>query len=952
MKIYVVILVIITSAFLCAGMGTELELAKRNQLHSNNVSRDFITIISEDFENGAEDWETFDETGMSDWIEYWHLSTTGAYEGNSWWMGDEELGGYTDSRYLVLDTPELVLADDNPELHFWFSLCCEDVGGDPPYDAWDGANIRISTDGGESWSVLAGTPEYNAESFYSYGYEFGEGEGIPGWGSTTEWVNWTEAAFSLNAYAGESVKIRFAFASDPAYNTGDDASMFGFRLDDIAIDTSTGIFESNGDGASGDSEMIAGYGVTSTGNLWHIYEDSEAPSPTHAMGCFDEETDTYLPGMDNYIITPEFYLPAGGDFFWDVDVMVMIDDDSTFPECDYLVVEKSFQSPEGNWSPWFMISYPGPHVFTGNTETWLPFTEHWSTQYSNISDYAGRNVKLRFGLHSNATDEVVPGGFRIDDFIVQQEVYLGPAPRNLVAVMNDENQVELSWDAISEGGSEGWIQWDNGVNDDAIGLTNAGTMYTAASFDPGDMMPYVGGEITQVELYINDLPSSMILHVWSGPNAATEIISQTFTATGMNWVIIDLDTPVTIESGTEYWVGYEVTQAIGQFCCGVDAGPAIVENGDWVALSPGAWQSMAGLGLNYNWNIHAYVDGGRVTTKSTPTLSRDVTGYNVWWSLESGGDYENIATVDPSDTPTYLDEYPTSGAWNFYVVTALYDGLDGAASDEVLAYRFPEEFVELAYDDGSCEEGLNVGTAQYMAVKFTPPCNYIRFLTHLNIYIETLNSGQFVFRILEGSTGLPGEMLAQFNVTPDNLHTGWNIIEFPEISIPDSTSECFFISIFEMAYLSAIGKDTNTAGNSWMTTGQEHNWEEITDGNMMLRTYIYPYDGSDAIELAPASTSISCYPNPFNPQTTISFTTEDTHLRGATARQAENTEISIYNTKGQRIRSFIIHNSKSKIKSVVWDGKDSQNRSCATGIYFCRVKAGKQMATSKILLLK
>jgi len=114
-------------------VGTELELAKRNQLHSKyGVSRDFITIISEDFENGAEDWETFDETGISDWIEYWHLSTTGAYEGNSWWMGDEELGGYTDHRYLVLDTPELVLADENPELHFWFSLCCEDVGGDPP----------------------------------------------------------------------------------------------------------------------------------------------------------------------------------------------------------------------------------------------------------------------------------------------------------------------------------------------------------------------------------------------------------------------------------------------------------------------------------------------------------------------------------------------------------------------------------------------------------------------------------------------------------------------------------------------------------------------------------------------------------------------------------------------------------------------------------------------------
>jgi len=234
-----------------------------------------------------------------------------------------------------------------------------------------------------------------------------------------------------------------------------------------------------------------------------------------------------------------------------------------------------------------------------------------------------------------------------------------------------------------------------------------------------------------------------------------------------------------------------------------------------------------------------------------------------------------------------------------------------------------------------------------------PPDNYIRILSHLNIYIETLNTGQLVFRILEGSTGTPGEMLGQFSITSDNLQAGWNMIEFSEVSIPVSTSECFSISIFEMANISAIGKDTDTAGNSWITTGEEHNWEEITDGNMMLRTYIYPYEGSDAIELAPASASISCYPNPFNPQTTISFfTTEGTHLHGATAQQAENTEINIYNTKGQRIREWKIENVKSKINSIIWDGKDSQNRSCASGVYFCRIKANKQTATKKILLLK
>ncbi|MFA5246129.1 MAG: hypothetical protein WC380_12580, partial [Pedobacter sp.] len=89
--------------------------------HQTGNSREIITLITENFENGAADWEHFDETAPIGWNEDWHLSTTGAYEGNSWWMGDEALGGYTSHRYLVLDTPVLTLSNA-PELNFMFNL--------------------------------------------------------------------------------------------------------------------------------------------------------------------------------------------------------------------------------------------------------------------------------------------------------------------------------------------------------------------------------------------------------------------------------------------------------------------------------------------------------------------------------------------------------------------------------------------------------------------------------------------------------------------------------------------------------------------------------------------------------------------------------------------------------------------------------------------------------------
>jgi N-acetylneuraminic acid mutarotase len=86
------------------------------------------------------------------------------------------------------------------------------------------------------------------------------------------------------------------------------------------------------------------------------------------------------------------------------------------------------------------------------------------------------------------------------------------------------------------------------------------------------------------------------------------------------------------------------------------------------------------------------------------------------------------------------------------------------------------------------------------------------------------------------------------------------------------------------------------------------------------------------------------YPNPFNPETTISFlTTEST----------ENTEIIIYNLKGQIVKKFIIHNPSSIIPNqIIWNGKDESNNPVTSGIYFYRIKSTNSMKTKKMTLLR
>jgi len=89
-------------------------------------------------------------------------------------------------------------------------------------------------------------------------------------------------------------------------------------------------------------------------------------------------------------------------------------------------------------------------------------------------------------------------------------------------------------------------------------------------------------------------------------------------------------------------------------------------------------------------------------------------------------------------------------------------------------------------------------------------------------------------------------------------------------------------------------------------------------------------------------TRLSNYPNPFSTCTTISFSTRH--------RDTENTEINIYNIKGQLIKQLSIVNSQS---SIEWDGKDENGKQLPDGIYlFKLITKDYQSAVKKMILLK
>ena len=89
--------------------------------------------------------------------------------------------------------------------------------------------------------------------------------------------------------------------------------------------------------------------------------------------------------------------------------------------------------------------------------------------------------------------------------------------------------------------------------------------------------------------------------------------------------------------------------------------------------------------------------------------------------------------------------------------------------------------------------------------------------------------------------------------------------------------------------------------------------------------------------------NVIAYPNPFNPEINIAFNLpEDGKV-----------ELSIYNIKGQKIKTLTHDEFTKGDHSFVWNGNDESGKSVSSGVYIYKLKVnGKIEGTKKMLLLK
>lgn len=440
-------LFLLAMLFIIAGLiaGVTMAVPQGNSQTSQLRYPTRDVFYTEDFESGATGWTHFDGAVTPN---NWHIYADGAPQDNVWWMGDEAIGGYHDHQYLVLDTPVVPISTGNSTLTFKMKHGLEEPGASGDYDGWDSFNIRISTNSGITYSVIPSpSPAYDFANSYAFGSEFGEGLGVPAWGGQRGWTTVTVDLSSYLVAGSANVKIRFAFAADPAYSTVDDATLFGVKLDDISL---AGYSNSGVD----DAQMSYASLVPTAGDFWHLATDAGAPSPTHIMSSMNS-FGTYVPFMLNYLESPSIVLPAGAtQIVADFQLKGTYSDTGTFPDVDYFGWEIS---PD-NGATWRYMSNPSQdpegnnYVYSSAPDTWASMVNSYTLD-GDITIFAGNTVKFRWYFQSNDTVNGTP--LQIDNFQIFS-VTAAPAPPNLVYPVNGQvglpnTGFNLDWTASSLG---------------------------------------------------------------------------------------------------------------------------------------------------------------------------------------------------------------------------------------------------------------------------------------------------------------------------------------------------------------------------------------------------------------------------------------------------------------------------------------------------------------------
>jgi hypothetical protein len=220
----------------------------------------------------------------------------------------------------------------------------------------------------------------------------------------------------------------------------------------------------------------------------------------------------------------------------------------------------------------------------------------WHNFSVDLSSYAGQNIYVAI-RHFNCTDMYIMCVDDVQFTADAKSLSLGHAGMGFGASNN----------SFTDDGN--WYYYDNGTNDDAIGLTSGGSFYWGIMFPAGT---YEGNRLTKVAYYDYTAHTGTI-NIYQGGSSApqTLIYTQNYTATGSGaYIEFEMEENVELDDTQNVWVVMRNNN--GQYVAAIDNSPG-VNYGSCLSMDGSTWYTMvnqAASSLDGNWNLRAYIETG------------------------------------------------------------------------------------------------------------------------------------------------------------------------------------------------------------------------------------------------------------------------------------------------------------------------------------------------------
>lgn len=188
----------------------------------------------------------------------------------------------------------------------------------------------------------------------------------------------------------------------------------------------------------------------------------------------------------------------------------------------------------------------------------------------------------------------------------------------------------------------------------------------------------------------------------------------------------------------------------------------------------------------------------------------------------------------------------------------------------------------------------------------------------------------------------PGVLTSASSTTQDGYQTGAGT----SMSAPVvAGAVALYLQRFPTAALETVRADLLQGAREDSHTGVVPN-DDWGYGKLDAFAFVHglPPDTAVRQETPDSTVSIhlSCYPNPFNEATTISYSLPN----------PDQAELSIYDITGQFVRRLAAGGHAHGSHQVVWDGRDVDGHRVASGVYLYALRAGREAEVQRMVLAK